>query len=118
MGWNRFRRSSEEMHDVVASATNESKHFGTERQLRQQGSRGVILSPAMVKVGEPKYELARSRYFSNGNTRLLKAELRACIRCTAQASGLTAITAGIAMFATYRIQECGACHEHRWFDID
>src|SRR6266699_628902 len=57
MGWNRFRRSSEEMHGVVASATNESKHFGTERQLQQQGSRGVISSPAIVKVGNPNMNL-------------------------------------------------------------
>jgi hypothetical protein len=48
--WDRLRRSREEMHDVVAGGTSEGKHFGTERLLRQEGSRGVISSSAIVRL--------------------------------------------------------------------
>src|SRR5262245_60052093 len=56
MGWDRLRRSSEEMHDVVVRGTSESKHFDTKRPLRHEGSRGVISasaskSIAMIHVG-------------------------------------------------------------------
>jgi hypothetical protein len=48
-----------EAHDVVASGTSESKHFGTERRLRQEGCRGVISSSAIVH--EPRaFECVRN----------------------------------------------------------